>query len=427
MNNNEAKELVRSTLSKEAYFQVNKKLLKATSIDAAILLADLISKENYFERKNQLDDKGRFFNTQNNIEEDTTLSPYQQRNAIHLLKEKGFIETTREGLPAHTVIKILHNCILSFLISTDENTAQHNKNKDNKNKVNKGSKEPNKDSEDTESNSPLNISPFIEEWNKYPLLTKHTSSLAKVYQEGHKLCTYLINGSLGRHCNISREFLEQNNIPVAMQTKKFTEEEVFTGIELFSRMFQEGYWPENKKLLPKSLADFIYNPRTQSSFFLKVMANEPQLLQKTKDICPSISVLYEELYKGRLHTSTDRNNFIFQTNLIKKNYDAIKHTIDMTETLDSGCDSYFGTVEKFAEQHIRWMRDYYKSHLQIGSISKSWFKFLDYVKDYYHYDFDPSEEKLIKMEKECNFIEVERENRRKIRDVAKHREEMEFA
>ncbi len=281
---------------------------------------------------------------------------------------------------------------------------------------------------DTKSNTPLIKSPFVERWNTYPLLTKH-SLKSKGYQEAHRLCTYLLNGSLGKHCNLDREWLERNKVPVELANKKFTEEEIYQGIEYLDRYYQEGYWPEDKTPMGKinRFATLIYNSGNKSSFFLKVMANEPQPLKKTKDTCPSISTMYEELYKGRLHTPTDRNNFIIQTNIIKKNYDAIKHIIDMTETLDSGCDSYFGTVEKFAEQHIRWMRDYYRSHLQIGSISKSWFKFLDYVKDYYHYDFDPDENKLEKMEKECKSLQAERENRKKMREAAKHKEAMEYA
>ena len=45
-------------------------------------MSDLLSKDSYFE-----DDW--FFNTEQNIQADTSLSPYQQRKALKTLKDKG--------------------------------------------------------------------------------------------------------------------------------------------------------------------------------------------------------------------------------------------------------------------------------------------------------------------------------------------------
>jgi hypothetical protein len=68
-------------LSSSAYLVVNKFLAKNIGLKPTILLADLISKENYF-IDNQTIKDGWFFNTSKNIERDTTLTNYQQKKAI---------------------------------------------------------------------------------------------------------------------------------------------------------------------------------------------------------------------------------------------------------------------------------------------------------------------------------------------------------
>ena len=65
-------------LSSTAFLVLNKELAKQVGLNAAVLLADLISKEEYFIAKGMTD--GWFFNTEANIERDTTLTPYQQRS-----------------------------------------------------------------------------------------------------------------------------------------------------------------------------------------------------------------------------------------------------------------------------------------------------------------------------------------------------------
>tara|TARA_R110000824_G_scaffold89988_1_gene220241 strand:- start:900 stop:1565 length:666 start_codon:yes stop_codon:yes gene_type:complete len=101
-------------LSSSAYLIVNKKLATKVGIKEAILLADLISKEQYF-IDNKMTDDGWFFNTAKNIENDTTLSRHKQSVAIKNLIKKGFIKTKLKGLPASLHFKIIDIKILNFL------------------------------------------------------------------------------------------------------------------------------------------------------------------------------------------------------------------------------------------------------------------------------------------------------------------------
>ena len=91
-------------LSSSAFLIVNKELARQVGLKGAVLLADLISKEEYFISKGMTD--GWFFNTEANIEADTTLTSYQQRKVLKTLKKYEIIETKRKGIPAKQYFKI---------------------------------------------------------------------------------------------------------------------------------------------------------------------------------------------------------------------------------------------------------------------------------------------------------------------------------
>jgi len=122
-------------LSSTAYLVVNKQLSRQVGLKAVVLLADLISKENYFIENGTIKE-GWFFNTSKNIERDTTLTNYQQKKAIKKLEEIGFIETSLKGMPATLHFKILENKISTYLKTSFKETSKQDlkKLKTNKNK-----------------------------------------------------------------------------------------------------------------------------------------------------------------------------------------------------------------------------------------------------------------------------------------------------
>ena len=104
---------MKNLLSSTAFLVVNKELAKQIGLHEVVLLADLISKEQYFIDNNQLNE-GYFFNTAKNIQADTTLTSHQQRKAIKKLKKLGIIETKLVGIPAKQHFKIMTNKLLSY-------------------------------------------------------------------------------------------------------------------------------------------------------------------------------------------------------------------------------------------------------------------------------------------------------------------------
>ena len=120
---------MKKLLSSTAFLVLNKELAKKIGLKEAIMLADLISKEEYFISKGMTD--GWFFNTEANIEADTTLNPYNQRKCLKTLKKYEIIETKRKGIPAKQYFKINEYQVLQILNNlSDKNLTTINKNKE---------------------------------------------------------------------------------------------------------------------------------------------------------------------------------------------------------------------------------------------------------------------------------------------------------
>jgi len=116
-------------LSSTAFLVVNKTLAQNIGLKETILLADLISKEEYFIDNGMTD--GWFFNTEANIQKDTTLTPYQQRKALKTLKKYEIIQTMRKGVPAKQYFKINEEQVVKFLNNKSfTNLTSINKNKE---------------------------------------------------------------------------------------------------------------------------------------------------------------------------------------------------------------------------------------------------------------------------------------------------------
>jgi len=120
---------MKQLLSSTAFIVLNKELAKQVGLKEAVLLADLISKEEYFISKGMTD--GWFFNTEANIEADTTLNSYHQRKCLKTLKKLKIIETKRMGIPAKQYFKINEEQVLQILNNLSvKNQTTINKNKE---------------------------------------------------------------------------------------------------------------------------------------------------------------------------------------------------------------------------------------------------------------------------------------------------------
>lgn len=89
-----------SILGQNQHWLINKTITRMVGIHAALLLSDLVSKRQYFIQNGDIksvDDW--FFNTVENIELDTTLSPHDQRKALKILLDNAMVKTKQKGVP----------------------------------------------------------------------------------------------------------------------------------------------------------------------------------------------------------------------------------------------------------------------------------------------------------------------------------------
>ena len=104
--------ILKQILSNTSHWQVNKDFAKAYGLETAILMTDLIDKWCYFGFIEW------FFNTSENILENTTLSYHKQKKCLEILEREGFIETSLRGTPARLHFRIDENKILNFFNSS---------------------------------------------------------------------------------------------------------------------------------------------------------------------------------------------------------------------------------------------------------------------------------------------------------------------
>ena len=105
-------------LSNSGYIIVNKEIIKKLGLREAIILGELCSEYNYWEKTNRLEN-GYFFSTRENIENNTGLSAYQQREPFKKLLEMGIILEKLKGMPQQKWYSLDMDKLYELLNSTD--------------------------------------------------------------------------------------------------------------------------------------------------------------------------------------------------------------------------------------------------------------------------------------------------------------------
>lgn len=331
------------------YLMVSKPILKLVGQDAAIWIADVFSKFNYFEKRGMLEEDGTFFNTQENIQKDTQISFYNQSMAVKKLKEMGIIDVTRKGIPPKNYYKFNFDT-LTELLSTDQNICMsndktldvtmfkdcpengNNKTKDNKIKLNKySSKEEYKhfvtqsdnlvSSVDKQSkhtlirtgmakpketiiDKPLNgpYKKIFDYWQLSGLRTPKTQN--KTYDKNVLALRGLLNGSLF--------------------DRKYTIDEIVKVIDLLKLAISPDYSPTSltSKEYYRNLYfyQFVLKYPSNKSLFKELLDNPPKPLKETikpiADPDPEITNYIKNFYVERVLgdstvklTATDENIF----------------------------------------------------------------------------------------------------------------------
>ena len=99
-------------IAQSSFIVVNKDLIRIFGTDAALLLGHLCSLQDYF--------KDWFYQTYEQIEEETGIKVYSARKAVVLLTEAGVVKTERKGLPCRTYYTIDDAALENIMDLTEE-------------------------------------------------------------------------------------------------------------------------------------------------------------------------------------------------------------------------------------------------------------------------------------------------------------------
>ena len=104
---------------------INKNLCHGIGTYETIVYSELLSRYNYFNIKEELDEDGFFYNTVDDFELATTLNGKEQKKSIDKLSKLGLIQTKLKGIPAKRYFKIIDD--LSILLSYIEQGKENMK------------------------------------------------------------------------------------------------------------------------------------------------------------------------------------------------------------------------------------------------------------------------------------------------------------
>lgn len=120
-------------ISSKGYLTISKELARNIGLDETLVLTELISKYNYWNEKQQLDEEDYFYLTVEDLEYETTLSKYKQTQAINNLKKLKLIQTIVKGLPAKRYFKINENNIKKLFFFDSKKSEECRNDKEVKN------------------------------------------------------------------------------------------------------------------------------------------------------------------------------------------------------------------------------------------------------------------------------------------------------
>lgn len=111
-------------LANDNYIIVNRSLIKELGLKETIILGELASEYNYYKKTNELDEDGYFYSTIENIENNTSLSSYEQKKCLDNLSKRGLIDVILKGIPAKRHIKINTSQIINLFTNGLETSFQ---------------------------------------------------------------------------------------------------------------------------------------------------------------------------------------------------------------------------------------------------------------------------------------------------------------
>lgn len=120
------KDSIINLLANDNYIIINRSLIKELGLKESIILGELASEFNYYKKNGLIDDKGYFYSTIENIQENTSLSSYEQKKCLDNLIRKNIVDVIVKGMPAKRHIKINSYQLINLFANNLETSFRKN-------------------------------------------------------------------------------------------------------------------------------------------------------------------------------------------------------------------------------------------------------------------------------------------------------------
>jgi DNA-binding Lrp family transcriptional regulator len=106
-------------IGNQAHWTLNKELVKKIGLAETLILQHLIDlQENIFE--------GEFYQQQERISQELSLSDWTVKNGIKTLKEAGLIEVIKKGMPSKNYYKVFPKAVIELMAKEDLQPVSEN-------------------------------------------------------------------------------------------------------------------------------------------------------------------------------------------------------------------------------------------------------------------------------------------------------------
>lgn len=224
---------------------------------------------------------------------------------------------------------------------------------------------------------PVKVCPknnFVEHWNSFPFVRHHKDPSKKVYKEAVRLFNQLKKGTFASCNDIDKDWLKKNGIPEHRLSREWRDSEIIHTLTEMVKIFMNGYLPENKSMLPKSLPDMLYNPRTRHSLFFlynhkKVKRVEAVTCERGETkLDTETQACFKEL-KSAIRSITQRDLTISEHKQLIAVISEIKNeyiTLDVFANKHIGM--YISTLIKFCMEYKKFLESCYTDFKEISPV-----------------------------------------------------------
>lgn len=137
-------------LSGAGFIMYSKQAARLLGVNAAILLGELCAKHQYWLEAGRLEQEGWFFCTREDIEADTALSAFQQREAVRVLVGCGVLDCRNHGVPSRRFYRINRQVLYNMMQRNWTSCSQETEEQDVK-KLETTKKETKKETKNTQT------------------------------------------------------------------------------------------------------------------------------------------------------------------------------------------------------------------------------------------------------------------------------------